>query len=112
MSENIQELLDLLEEIEKPKVISGPLDEFINNFNIVSGDEKVPTHVLYFTYCKSTTNPISKIHFFRLFSKLFTQKRSRSQRFYLLNKDSFDYSREGILLAEKHRDDQKENQKK
>ena len=107
-----QELLDLLEESSKSEqkpqeVASTPIDGFISNLNIEHGEDKVPTHVIYYTYCQTAKEPISKVHFFKLFSKKFTLYRKRHQRCYLLNPQSFDLSREGLLLAEKFNNDYK-----
>lgn len=78
---------------------------FISDLNIKTGLDKVPTHVIYYTYrqkwkdtCKAKKS--TKIVFFRRFKELFTQMRSNSQRYYLLDATPFDMTREGLLEAE------------
>lgn len=106
--ENIEELLDLLEESTKEKkVVTKEIDSFINQFNISEGSDKIPNYIIYYTYCNYVEKPYGKTHFFRLFNKHFKSYRTNKQRYYLLNKESFDYSHEGLLKAEKHNYDKK-----
>jgi hypothetical protein len=48
----------------------------------------------------SNVYKVKKITFFRAFNKLFTQARTGKQRYYLLNGESFDLSREAVKRAE------------
>lgn len=70
--------------------------DFINEYNIVPGLIEVPNHVIYYQYRRvwrpETRTKLSKIEFFRNFSKHFDLKRKTKTRYYLLNDGSFDLS--------------------
>jgi len=109
----LQELLSIIEEGDSeksPPLISeenSPISRFIKEFNIHSGLDRIPLYVIYYTYKEKFMGDLSKIEFFRQFKKTFTQRRTGKQRVYLLDKSSFDMSREGILNAEFHNKDKK-----
>lgn len=112
-----QEILDFLEKVEKlekkdiPKVRSvksknlASVKRFVKDNDIETGLDKIPTYVVFYTYMKCWSDSIhkekkvNKIVFFRAFNTMFTSTRTGKQRYYLLNKDSFDLSREGNLKA-------------
>ena len=109
MSEySVQELLDLLDVTEPEKAPDhlledpSPISKFIREFKVHSGVDRIPTHVLYYTYKEKFRGELSKIEFFRHFKKEFTQRRTGKQRVYLLDAESFDMTREGIIEAEYH----------
>lgn len=78
---------------------------FIDELGIKTGVERVSTSVIYYTYRSKwkglhEVNKLKKIEFFRQFKKYFTPTRTGKQRFYLLDPEAFDLSREGLLEAE------------
>jgi hypothetical protein len=104
----VEELLALAEktiaEREVQKVVAKettPVHKFMVEFPIRPGLVKVPTYVLYYTYrVKFKGNPkITRHMFFLEFKKLFKQVRHGTQRFYLLDADNLDMTREGLLEA-------------
>lgn len=112
MSE-LDDLYKLIEESENKakksvkKKHSNSVDRFVSDLNITTGLDKIPTFVIYYHYKKlwkeTTTMPkVNKIVFFRAFNKLFTQYRTGKQRYYLLDQESFDISREGIIEAREY----------
>lgn len=84
---------------------SSSVKRFIKDNNIETGLDKIPTYVIFYTYKRKWSDNIykekkvNKIVFFRAFNKLFTQIRTGKQRYYLLDKKSFDLTREGLLEA-------------
>jgi hypothetical protein len=103
-------LLELLEVVEEQKAKeSTPVDpkkkrfrsiySFLEDNNITSGLDRIPTYVVYYTYYQTTDTPVDKKWFFRIFKSFHTQARVGKQRYYLLNKSQFDMSREGLLKA-------------
>jgi hypothetical protein len=121
-----EEILDFLEKIEedyKNKKIrkikskdSSSVKRFVKDKNINIGLDKIPTYVIFYTYSTQWTDStyrqkkVNKIVFFRAFNKCFIQTRTGKQRYYLLNKESFDLSREGLLKAKKF--EERYNEKK
>ena len=109
--DNLDELLKLLDEKLAEKESSLPQNKkidsvrrFVEKKSIRKGLDKVPNYVIYFTYIKKYKATIgeekwSKIHFFRVFNKYFEQTRVGKQRYYLLDSNSFDMSREGKIEA-------------
>ena len=85
----------VIEEVSK-------ISKFIREFKIHSGVDRIPVHVVYYTYKELFGGELSKIEFFRQFKKDFIQRRTGKQRVYLLDGKSFDLSREGLILAEHH----------
>lgn len=90
---NLDDLLDLLEETDEKKKttkVAPSVIRFVGEYEIEEGTEKVPTQIIYYYYKKvwdgaGKNNKCSKIEFFRSFNKLFKQKRTKRQRYYLLN---------------------------
>ena len=86
---------------QEPKpVFDSKLGEFISKFNIEKGVDRIPNYVIWYTYKALFKGTMSKIAFFRAFKPDFEQKRTGKQRVYMLNKDSFDLSHEGVTRAE------------
>jgi len=105
MSATVEDLLKLLEEPDESPVSSHSVDnskigDFIGLFNITAGVDRVDNSMLYYTYKKVYGGELSKIEFFRQFRKEFTQVRTGKKRSYMLDKRSFDYSREGLIESE------------
>jgi hypothetical protein len=108
---SLDELLKLVDEAEQKQQRSvknkdeNSVNRFISDLEIKTGLERIPTFVIYYTYKKVWFNKVkdkkvNKIVFFRAFNKLFTQHRTNKQRYYLLDGDPFDLTREGLLEAE------------
>lgn len=104
---SIEDLLAISsgENLEKFNV--GTLNEaehFIKSNNVKEGEVKVYAIVIYDTYVKwkgGRKKALPKHMFFRLFSKIFNAKRAWNGRYYLLNGDSFDTSKENFKTARK-----------
>ena len=104
---SLQELLGLIEVTDSEKSPDlfqeeSKISAFIREFKINSGVDRIPLHVIYYTYKEKFGGDLSKIAFFREFKKEFIQKRTGKQRVYLLDKESFDLSYEGLIEAEFH----------
>jgi len=105
MSATVEDLLKLLEEPDESPVSSRSVDDskigdFIDAFNITAGVDRLPNHVIWYTYKKVYGGKLSKIEFFRQLKKEFIQVRTGKQRSYMLDGRSFDLSREGLIEAE------------
>ena len=105
MSATVEDLLKLLEEPDESPVSSlsdsdSKIKDFINEFKITSGVDRVDNSMLWYTYKKVYGGELSKIEFFRQLKKQFIQVRTGKKRSYMLDKRSFDYSREGLIEAE------------
>ena len=119
MSATIDDLLKLLEEPDESPVSShsdSKISDFIDEFKITSGVDRVDNSMLYYTYKKVYGGELSKVEFFRQFKKLFIQVRTGKKRSYMLDKRSFDYSREGLIevefFAESHKRNKSGKEKK
>lgn len=95
------------EEVVKPlkraAILQRSVFEFIQELQIKIGKTRVATHVVYYLYKvvwgKARKNKvISKVAFFREFSKNFEQVRCGKQRFYLL--DDLNIDQKTFNLAE------------
>lgn len=95
--------------VRKERGVSRFVREFIQDKEIVSGDDKVPNYLIYQTYLehKSHTPKESKVEFFRQFNKLFTAKRSAKVRNYMLDSRSFDMSTENLERVKEIDDDRR-----
>lgn len=86
------------------------MDRFIEEYDIKVGTTKVPTYIIFHAYrliwkgVQSIEKKANKIKFFRSFAKRFPSSRIGKQRYYLLNEEAFDLTREGDLKA-KHYDE-------
>lgn len=108
----LDELLAALEDavdkkkktVKKKKASTNDVFAFISKNNIRAGLDRVPNYVIFFTYMTKYklsvgNEKVSKIYFFRLFSKKFESRRVGKQRYYALDKSQFDLSREGLIEA-------------
>jgi hypothetical protein len=100
--DEVAELLKIIGEDSKESkpIFDSKLGEFISKFNIEKGLDRIPNYVLWYTYKAVFKGTMSKIAFFRAFKPDFEQRRTGKQRVYMLNKDSFDLSHEGVTRAE------------
>ncbi len=101
----LEDLLKILEEGAPEKESPIPtsdskISSFINEYKITHGVDRIPTYMVYYTYKEIYGGELSKVEFFRQFNKDFIQVRTGKQRSYLLDGESFDRSREGIIKAE------------
>jgi len=90
------------EEISDIKVPS--VQKFINQMHIKPGIELIPNYMIFYYYRvkwegMQPPHKTNKIVFFREFNKMFKQKRTGKQRYYLLDSDTFDTSRKGMEEA-------------
>jgi len=92
-------LEDLKERISKNKQKSleaangGFFSLYISHFNLKKGLDKVPTHLLYYSYFTFIAShkeelPLSMVAFFKELKKHFTAVRWGKQRYYLIEKSS------------------------
>lgn len=87
------------------------IDEFLSQYKIKKGIDRVPTSVLYFYYKEKFRGELSRIEFFRQLNKLGIEKaRTGRQRYYLLDASNLDISKEGKRIAELY--EQKEKDEK
>jgi len=106
MSATVEDLLKLLEESDESpassisQVDDSKIDDFIGAYFITDGPCRIPNYVIYYTYKVSYGGNLSKIEFFRQLKKKFEQRRTGKQRVYMLDENSFDMSREGLIEAE------------
>src|SRR5690606_5047642 len=102
---------DLLSRIKKNKELvkedfkGDTVREFISDFTVSKGVDKVPTYVLYYLYdtqFKTDGLKIKTTAFFRELSKYLDSKRSNSQRYYLIDKEKLNISRKSELEAREY----------
>ena len=99
----VEELLSIIGNGSKtePKPLKETeMERFIRTNNLEVGEDRIPTYVIWYTYKVKFNGTKSKIGFFREFKKHFEQKRTGQQRVYMLNSNSFDLTREGLIEAE------------
>lgn len=93
------------------KVQDRTILAFIQDFQLEVGDFRVPTYVIYYLYKKYWKRfpqaKLTKVDFFRKFSKEFTLKRKGKQRCYLLKFNGLFLT--VLLEAEQFATNQKEN---
>jgi hypothetical protein len=113
---DLDELLKLLEqEVQKKREdakASSPsskdsFERFVEDIGVKKGLDRIPNYVVFYTYKKVYKKALgekrySKIHFFRRMSQFFDTARVGKQRYYLLDKDSFDMTKEGKLIAKEY----------
>lgn len=118
---DIVNFLEVLEKDENTKKVASTdilsVDRFISDKNIETGLTKIPNYLIYYNYRLCWTDShkkkkVNKIVFFRTFNKKFTAYRTGKQRYYLLDKKSFDLSRESILKAKNFQERENEEKKK
>ena len=74
-------------EIKQRKELDSSVVRFIRENNISVGINKIPTFYLYYIYkvtWKRDSRKLTKVEFFRQFSKEFESYRSGKQRYYML----------------------------
>jgi len=114
---SLEELLKSLEEaeetVEKAKPVHrdvAHMDRFLADQGIKVGLDRIPNYIVFYTYKQvwrglfHQNQKATKIKFFRTLNKTFTRARDGRQRYYLLNAEAFDMTREGKLKA-KHYDE-------
>lgn len=122
----LKDLVELLEESRKKS--ANRLKErgetkdhfdvrnFIEEMNVVGGNDKVPNYIIFYIYRKiykpKTHDRANKIVFFRTFNKFFNSYRTKKQRYYLLNKDKLNITREVEIEAGIYDEKYKEQVKK
>jgi len=100
-SATVNDLLKILgkDSSESEPLSASGLDSFIDQFNLQKSFDKVSTSMVWYTYKEVYKGEMSKIGFFRAFSKKFDRVRHGKQRFYKVSGD-FDTSREGLIRME------------
>ena len=86
--------------------------EFISDFSIEKGVDKIPTHILYYVYefrFKTEGLKLKSTAFFRQFKKYVEPYRKNKQRYYLINKSKLLIDRKLMLEAEQHAENKKIN---
>lgn len=84
------ESIDFTPDPVEPLIIPKSIKKFIDKREIKRGTLRVSTHQIYSEYrnfVSRRTEFCGKTEFFRHFSKLFEQKRTKKQRYYLLDKE-------------------------
>lgn len=112
---NEQELIELArqegESVRNFRDDKSNLPKFIREFNITTGDIKVPNYLIYYVYrisWRPQGKKMSKIEFMRRLSKVFDQKRTGKVRYYMLNHNPFeDYDLRKVKIYDKKYGNQK-----
>lgn len=114
---SLDELLEKIDELEKggkespsssfdkQKKIPRSVTDFIKEFEIKLGTDRIPVYKVYYDYIsweRFQSTKLSKIEFSRQFSKFFESGRGNQGRYYLLDKDSFDLSEESLTRAKNY----------
>lgn len=107
---SLQDLLRLIEEkdsekspdLPSPIIKLSEVEKFIREKNVHKGVDRIELPVIYYTYREVWGGQLSKIQFFREFKQFFDQRRTGKKRVYMLDKRSFDMSRESLIKAEFH----------
>ena len=106
-NKEIQDLLDLAEAYTGDEVVVRPpkdtdVERFIKKFGLEDGDDFIPVVTIYYTYCLwRPQKRMSKITFFRRFSKVYESKARKGVKGYMLNNELglFDLTIEGYFAA-------------
>lgn len=114
---SLDELLEKISELEKggkdvspssfkkEKKVPRSVTDFIKEFEIKAGDGRVPVYKLYYDYIaweRFQSTKLSKIEFSRQFSKFFESGRGNQGRYYKLDSNSFDLSKESLTRAKNY----------
>lgn len=109
MQDNLSELEELLALAESDTATNKPrkknhVDYYIKKFGIESSDtEKVANLIIYRHYAMwRKRNRLSRIGFFREFSKFFDRTQDNTTRYYKIAAEPFDTSQEGMFKARTH----------
>ena len=93
MEDNVEQLLKLAGGSEgipqHAKATDAGVFNFILSNGIVVGEYKIPQASVYKLYTSTVANPLPLKQFFKEFRKYFTQQRTNTVRFYLLNRKPF-----------------------
>lgn len=115
------EILKLLELAESSNVFNKhkkpDVEKYIKKFKIEDGEKFIPCFVIYFHYRSwKKKDYLTKISFFKSFSKYFDVSHDGSQQGYKLNPAPYDITQEGYFRARtflrKERDAKKVTKKK
>ena len=90
---------------DKKEIDKSSIGRYVKEQVLMEGVDLVPTFVIYHDYCRNWRSAgvkVSKIEFFRKFNKYFTQRRKTAQRYYLMNGEQFDLTKEGLEKASKY----------
>ena len=111
----LDELLEKIDQLEKGGVEAAPsveekqtarsVMEFIQTFEIMQGDTRVPNYKIFYDYIswdRFQSTKLSKTEFFRQFGKYFDSGRGNKGRYYLLDENSFDLSEESLTKAKNY----------
>ena len=123
---SLEELLELadkgleskLDAKDKHLLDKTSVGRYVKERNLMEGDTFVPTFVIYYDYCQNWRprgKKLSKIEFFRQFKHFFNQVRKSTQRYYLMDKELYDLTKEGQERAKlyvKRRESQTVKKKK
>jgi len=121
---SLEELLKTLDDAEEKQKIKPVhrdvphMDRFLEEMNIKVGTDRVPNYIIYYTYMRvwkgvlKNDNKFSKIKFFRSLNKRLPRARDGRQRYYMVDAEAFDLSREGKAKAEHYDEWYKEKIKK
>jgi hypothetical protein len=113
MKADLDELLKLLEqEVQKKREdakASSPssldsFERFLDQLKVTRGVDRIPNYVIYYTYKKVYKKSLgekrlSKRAFFMRMTAMFDTARVGKQRYYILDKSSFDMTKEGKIKA-------------
>ena len=114
---SLDELLDKIEELEgsgtetasssfeEKKKIPRSVTDFIKEFKIKAGEDKIPSYKVYYDYIaweRFQSTKLSKIEFFRQFKKFFESGRGNRGRYYLLDAESFDMTEFSLTKAKNY----------
>ena len=113
-STEVADLLKLLgkDSSESEPISTSKIDAFIKQFNLEKGLDRIEPFVIYYLYSEVFGGSISKIGFFRLFRKEFNQKRTGKKRFYMVNLEKLNITREDYIRAEFHNKGKKSTKEK
>lgn len=93
-NEDLEKLLALARSESGSAETVNAVEEFVIAKGIKEGDTKIIPYQVWTEYVKWARKPIPKRTFFTEFKKLFKQRRWGDKRFYTLNPEPFDLSKD------------------
>jgi len=111
---SLEELLDAIGKTPEKESFSygTKIDDFLIEYKIKKGVDRVPTTVLYFYYKEKFRGELSRIEFFRQLNKLeLDTARTGKQRYYLIDASKIDITKEGKRLARQYEQEEKEQKR-
>lgn len=79
--------------------------DFLREYRVTDGSTLVPNYKVYYDYCRvwqpESRNKLSKIGFLRKFSIVFRSTRTKDARYYYLDAEAFDMSKEALHEAKR-----------